>query len=190
MRSRINLATRPVENQRGFWVTISLLLLAALPLTMYALTAGVLTWQLRMTTRTRLSELQRERRALREDLNRLAAGLQEPATQELLAQNEYLNRIIRQKAFSWNIFFDRLAKNLPRNARVLSVSPILHDDGRVEVLLRMGGRTPGAIHEFMKRLEEGEHFSQVVMKSQEQRQNAGGDDPVTAQLSTVYLEGD
>lgn len=186
MKSRINLATRPIENQRGFWLAGSLLLLVALLLTAYALTEGVATWQQRMTTRTQLGELARERADLRAELDRLAGELQKPATQDLLDQNGYLNRIIRQKAFSWGTFFERLARSLPRRTRVLSVSPAMQEDGRVEVQLNMGGGSPADIHLFMKRLEEGPHFTQVILQSQDLKDNS--DDAVTAQLSVVYLE--
>jgi Tfp pilus assembly protein PilN len=186
MKSRINLATRPIVNQRSFWLAGSALFLAALLLTVYVLTAGVTTWQQRMTTRTQLRELASERVDLRADLSRLADELQDPATQELLDQNGYLNRIIQQKAFSWGTFFHRLAQSLPRRARVLSVSPSMGEDGRVEVELSVGGGSPDDIHAFMKRLEEGPHFTQVVLQSQEMGNST--DDAVTADLSVVYLE--
>ena len=188
MRTQINLATRPRVNQRGFWLAGSVLLLAALLLTAFVVTEGVAAWQQRMTTRARLGDLNRERSDLQEELNDLEDSLRDPATEKLLEENEFLNHVIRQTAFSWARFFERLSEGLPARARVLSVSPILGEGGRVNVRLRMGARSPAAIHDFMRRLEEGAHFSQVVLQTQEQ--SVAGGDRITAQLTAVYSEGE
>lgn len=187
MRTGINLASAPRLNQRGFWALGSALALAAALFTGFVVYEGVTAWQQRTTTQTYLGELRGEIRALESEIRGLISDLENPATLDSLEQMQFLNRMIRQKSFSWGAFFQRVAASLPRRARLLSIAPSLREDGLVSVELQVGGRSPAAIHRFMQSLEEADHFSQVVLGSEDTRDD--GPDRVVARLTTIYREG-
>ncbi|MFB3129082.1 MAG: hypothetical protein ACE1Y7_05190 [Lysobacteraceae bacterium] len=186
MKTAINLATRPCANQRPFWLLAGFLLLVSVVATAWVATDGVLTWRQRTTTRARLSELSRQQSQLAARQAQLESALLDPATQALLQRVGFLNRVIRQKSFSWTGFFFELQQHLPAQARVLSVSPTLQADGTVEVELRLGGRSPAAVNQCLESLEQGEKFRRVTLHAQ--AQSTARADAVVADVSAIYVE--
>ncbi len=187
MRNRINLATSPFVNYRPFALGAGLLALVTVAVTVFVGVESVRAWQERRATQARVRELQSERARLLAEQQRLEAELQDPATQKVLRRTRFFNDLIRQKNLSWTQLFFDLAEGLPRQVRILSLSPSLREDGRLQVELRVGGASPPAVIEFLRALEEGEKFAQVELHSQNYR-GGRGRDAMTAQVSVVYLQ--
>ncbi|MFQ5776620.1 MAG: hypothetical protein ACE5IP_01285 [Terriglobia bacterium] len=186
MRIPINLASRPFVNYRPFVVTAGLLALVAAGFTLFVGVEGVRTWQKRTTTQARVRELETQHQELVSQQGQLEAELQDPATVELLEHVRFLNRVIRQKGFSWTALFFDLQQRLPRQVRVLSLSPSLRDDGLVEVDIRLGSQSPQAVVRFLRSLEESDEFRQTVLHSQSRPTRAAGGDRLNADVSALY----
>ncbi len=187
MRTTVNLATRPRINQRSFWVLAPSLAVAAIAFSVFVVYQAGTMVQSQSQTRVELTRLRAERDALRSEIIQMTTRLEAPNTQRLLEEMQFLNGMIRQKSFSWGVFFERVAASLPRRVRVLAISLSMQEDGRVEVGLHVGAKSADAIHTFMRLLEEAEHFSQVTLGSENRQDN--NIDPVQARLTTRYKEG-
>lgn len=187
MRTTVNLATRPRTNQRSFWVLAPFLTVAAIAFSVFVVYQAGTMVQSQSQARVKLTLLQEEVDALGAEIIQMTSDLEAPNTQRLLEEMQFLNGMIRQKSFSWGVFFERVAASLPRRVRVLSISLSMRQNGRVEVDLSVGAKSADAIHTFMRSLEKAEHFSQVTLGSQNRQDN--NIDPVQARLTTRYKEG-
>jgi type IV pilus assembly protein PilN len=187
MRVPVNLATRPFVNVRPFVVTTAVLGGAALVLTLLVLVVGVTTWRERATTLARLHRLDSERVRLITEQRRLETELRTPATQQLLERTHFLNQLIRQKGLSWTELFFDLQQCLPLQVRILSLSPSLREDGHLLVELRVGGASAAAVIDFLRALEEGEKFRDVVLRGQ-RRGTGSASDEMTAEVTAVYVQ--
>lgn len=187
MRNTINLATSPFVNYRPFALGAGLLGVVTLAVTVFVAMESVQAWQERTAAQAHLTALKSERARLMAEQQRLESELQDPATQAVLRRTRFLNDLIRQKNLSWTQLFFDVAERLPRQVRILSVSPSLRQDGRLQVELQVGGQSPPAVIEFLRALEDAEKFDQVELHSQNYR-GGRGRDAMTAQVSVAYLQ--
>ena len=187
MKAPVNLATRPFVNGRPFVVTTVVLGGVALLLTLLVLVVGVTVWRERTTTVARLHGLDSERVRLIAAQGSLESELRAPATQQLLERTRFLNQLIREKGLSWTELFFDLQQRLPPQVRILSLSPSLREDGHLLVELRVGGASGAAVIEFLRALEEGEKFRDVMLLGQ-RRGSGAGRDQMTAEVTVVYVQ--
>lgn len=187
MRSRVNLATSPFVNYRRFALGTGLLALVALTATVWVGGESVRVWQERTSRQARLQELRAERTRLVTEQEQLESELKDPATQQVLRRTRFLNDLIRQKNLSWTQLFFDLAGRLPPRVRVMSLSPQLREDGRLEVRLRIGGESAPAVIEFLRALEEGGKFAELQLHSQN-FQPGRDSDAMTAEVSVIYRQ--
>lgn len=187
MRSSINLASDPFVNLRGFAVTAGILAVAAFGLTLWLLIHGLSTWRETTTTQGKLRGFETQRTRLLSEQHNLENELRAPGTMELLERVRFLNQLIRQKRLSWTQLVFDLQERLPAQVRILSLSPSLREDGSVLVELRLGGASPEAVIDFLRALEQGEKFRDVVLHAQAEGRGTGAD-AVDARVSAVYVQ--
>ncbi|MGH9788217.1 MAG: hypothetical protein ACRD4U_05890 [Candidatus Acidiferrales bacterium] len=187
MRRQLNLASEPFINYRPFWVTATTLGLAALALTAWLGLETYTIWRRGTEAQERLHELQQRRAELTAEQTELETELRVPHTMAVLERAGFFNQLITQKRLSWARLFVDLEKALPARARVVSLSPRLGDDGRVEVRMRVGADSEQAIVELMDALTESGKFAEVRLDSQSAEGTRG--DAVVAQLIAVYVQG-
>lgn len=187
MRSAINLASTPFVNYRSFLLTVGLLALLAVGLTGWLTVEGVQAWRERSAAHERLRELEARQAELTAEQQRLEAELRSPGTYDQLERAHFLNEMIQRKSLSWTKLFFDLQERLPARVRIRSLAPSLRDDGRLQVELRVGGQSAADVIEFLQALDEGGKFQDIVLRSQNRAAGAA-DDPVTAELSAVYVE--
>ena len=188
MRRALNLATDPYVNQRPFWVTLVALGLLAAGLTVGSIYQSVTIWRRGTAAQARLYELQKRRADLAAEQQKLEEALRVPATLAVLERAQFFNQLIGQKRLSWTQLFFDLRQALPNEARVLSLSPRLRDDGRLQVEIRLGAATNGAVVEFLEALGQSGKFTEVKLDSQSS-EGTGRADPVVAQVTAVYVQG-
>lgn len=141
----LNLSGRPFVNRRPV-VRLSLLLWAA----GVALLAGNLWlyWDF-LAGRGEVDARRREvGEAIDTEEHRIAALKDELASYHLAAQNEqvhYLNQRIQQRRFSWSRLFDELADLLPRDVRLVSLTPSAGEDRSSGRSRASAKRTPSAV---------------------------------------------
>ena len=187
MRRALNLATDPYINQRPFWVTVTTLAVLAIGLTGWSIYQGATIWRRGTAAQARLHDLQKRRADLTAEQQVLEQELRVPATLAVLERAQFFNQLIGQKRLSWTQLFFDLQQTLPADTRVLSLSPRMREDGRLQVEIRLGAASNGAVVEFLEALGQSAKFTEVKLGSQSS-EGTGRDDAVVAQVSAVYME--
>lgn len=186
MRRSLNLASDPFINYRPFAVTVSALGLVALLLTVALALQTFTVWRRGTQAQERLFELQQRREQLTAEQTLLETELREPQTMAVLERAGFFNRLINQKGLSWARLFVDLEKALPPRVRVVALTPRLRDDGRVDVRMRVGADSEGALVEFLEALGQSGKFSEYKVDSVNSQGSQG--DAVVAQLVAIYVQ--
>jgi Tfp pilus assembly protein PilN len=145
--------------------------------------------------RAELERLDRETAASRARIATLEADLRRADLVHANQRTVYLNNRIAERAFSWNLLFDRLVAALPRGVRVTRLSPETETGGRREsaaavpsdgrVLLDVQGEAEDseALLAFVDRLFAHPAFDRPSLRRE--AQNAGGN--LEFQVEVRYL---
>jgi Tfp pilus assembly protein PilN len=187
MRRPLNLATDPFINYRPFAVTTTVLGLVALVLTVALGVEALTIWRRGTEAQERRFELQQRRQQLAAEQAKLETELRDPATMAVLERAGFFNRLISQKRLSWARLFVDLEKALPARTRVVSLTPRLRDDNRVEVRMRIGADSEDALIELLEALGQSGKFPEYRVESV--TGGSGRGDAVVAQLTAVYAPG-
>lgn len=177
-----NLSTRPFYNEKLVSLAVGLVLLVAIGLTIF--------------NTLQLISLVRERRALNAHIARdrgeaaritgqadaLRRTVDQSRLQLLASSTREANSLIDQRTFSWTEFFGLIEKALPRDVRLIGVSPRV-EKGEFKIGMRVSARTPDNLKEFTDALAGTGAFYDVVL-SETQRND---DDTDTLTLVAGYL---
>jgi hypothetical protein len=177
-----NLSTRPFYNEKMVSLGVGLVLLVAIGLTIF--------------NTLQLMSLMRERRVLnahiardRGEAARITAQadavrrtVDQPRLQLLASSTREANTLIDQRTFSWTEFFGLIEKALPRDVRLLGVSPRV-EKGEFKIGMRVNTRTPENLKDFTDALAATGAFYDVVL-AETQRSD---DDTDTLTLVAGYL---
>jgi Tfp pilus assembly protein PilN len=186
MNVRLNLATKPLESQRKFYVSAGLA----------AFLGGVLFLALGWHVYSELRAKEDLRRK-EQDNARLAAQLQvrrkelddffaRPENAKLKDRVAFLNGFIDQSNFDWTRMFMDLEKTLPVGVHVMSISPQI-ENGRMFVRLTVGALTDDAKLKFLRAMENSPAFTNVVLLSVREGGPGGpGGDRSVLELNAFY----
>jgi len=185
IRTRLNLASSPVENHRRFFAAAfavgvpALVLFAGLWIRMIHDRAST------SERRVEVERLQADITGLRTQRAELERFFADPSTRLVTQQAAFLNGIIDQRSFPWTQFFLDLEHRLPGGVRILSLAPSLSGE-HVRVKMRVGALNDKSKLDFLKSLEEAKEFSALELVS-ETRPSKNNEDNDVVQLD---LEAD
>ncbi|MBN2371133.1 MAG: hypothetical protein JXO72_11675 [Vicinamibacteria bacterium] len=174
----VNLATRPLRNQRP-WI----LLVVCANLSLLVLTAIHFRTALRLRPREtaearlelaridrRLAEIQAESRAL---------DRRQPA-ESTMGEWAIIRDLVDARMFDWVDLFARLGESLPEGTRLLSITPSVKRDV-VSLSLEAVARSPETMFETVRMLEARSEFEDVYMANATAK-----DEGVASRLELVY----
>jgi Tfp pilus assembly protein PilN len=185
IRTQLNLASSPVENQRPFFVVA---LAVGLPALLLCVALCVRVVRDRAATSERRGELTRLRSDIAE-LRSQSADLErffsDPGTRLLTQRAAFLNTIIDERSFPWTEFFLNLEHRLPGGVRILTLGASLSGD-HLQVKMRVGALNDKSKLEFLKALEEAPEFSALELNSESRPSKAEDADTVQMDLMADY----
>ena len=189
MRTRINLATRPYENVRRFWLLWGLALVVALLVTAALSYAAVRGWReshrvqrLVAQERDNLGKLNLEEKKDLELLN-------SPQNRDVRLKSEFLNSLLLRKGFSWTQIFSDLEKVMPDHLHVLSITPKVNDDGEIELHVNVAGDSRLKAIELVQNMERSKAFRDAAVVAEantDTREARTAGDTVQFQISAIY----
>lgn len=141
--AEINLAARPFVNERPVRRAALLLLVGGLLL---AAANGWIYTRYVLQRTASAGELERVEAAIESEERQVARLAAELAAADLTQQNrlvEFLNQRIAERTFGWSVLFDRLEDLLPRDVRLVSLTP-REAEGSQRERARAGEGTGGA----------------------------------------------
>jgi Tfp pilus assembly protein PilN len=182
IRTRLNLASSPLESHRRFFAAA---LAVGIPALILCAVLCVNVVRDRAATSERRVEIEHLRadladlRSRRADLERFFS---DPATRLVTQRAAFLNGIIDERSFPWTQFFLDLEHRLPGGVRILTISPSLAGD-HVQVKMRVGALSDKSKLAFLKALEDAPEFSALELVSESRP--AKGEDADVALLDLV-----
>lgn len=148
----LNLASRPLRNRRLFLGILSLIVI--FNLIFLGLTV-VTTWHYSSKIKGltgSLTRLEARKKSLTREKKQLEKKI-EAVQMAITPQVERLNRLITQKSFSWELFFQSLEKLLPEDAYVVGLDPVLNQETmELEVRLRLASFSMENLVNFTRQL--------------------------------------
>jgi len=183
MKVRLNLATSPLENNRGF--LFGAFIVGGLAVALFVLLSmqAVRNWHDSSEFRAEMSRLQRELSDYRQQRRDLEDFFNSPGARRVTDRAAFLNELIHQRSFPWTKIFMDLESGLPTGVRVVSISPRM-EKGQVEVKLVVGARSDGDKIKFLKALENSAEFSRIQVVSENRPQQ--GDDKLLIEVAAWY----
>jgi type IV pilus assembly protein PilN len=160
IKININLSSRPFVNNRRFFSIVAVLLL---------LLGSVLHWNFsryrsahsrREQIKHLLSEDQARIEKLGKEQQEIMARLQKPDTGEFLDLVDYINRLIKQRTFSWTRLLNDLETLTPGNLQIVSIRPLVLGN-EVGIEITANGRSSQDYIEFISKLESSGKFYSI-----------------------------
>jgi len=165
IRTRLNLATSPVENHRRFFAAAFLIGVPALFLVAWLWLRLIRDRAATSFRRGEVERLQADIASLRNQRAELERFFSDPSTRLVTQQAAFLNGIIDERSFPWTQFFLDLEHRLPGGVRILTLSPSLSGD-HVRVKMRVGALSDKSKLDFLKALEDAQEFSGLELVSE------------------------
>lgn len=185
MRLDINLATRPYEDAREFWGRwgTGLGLLALLTLALIGWTWR--SWSNAGRDRQAIAQLQQQIAKRDRERAEAQAFLDMAANRSTRDQSQFLNGLIRRKAFSWTRVFEDLEQVMPPNLHVQSLRPEFNEQNEMQLDMRVTGDTRAAAVELVHRMETSKHFQGAQLVSEAPSSETGNG--VVATVISIYV---
>ncbi len=185
MHLDLNLATRPYEDAREFWIRWGLAVGVLALLTLVLVGFTVRGWMNAGRDRQAIAQLQAQIRERDSERASAQAYLEMAANRSTRDQSQFLNALIQRKAFSWTRVFEELEKVMPNNVHVVSLRPEINEQGQLQLDMKLVGdsRTPAV--ELVHRMESSRHFQNPQLV---QEQTAGDNgSAVIATVASIYV---
>ncbi len=186
MRLDINLATRPYEDAREFWVRWGLAVGLLGLLTLVLLGVTVNDWRKAGQDRKDIADLQAQIAERDNERAKAQAFLDMASNRSTRDQSQFLNGLIQRKSFSWTRVFEDLEQVMPPNLHVVSLRPVLTEQNQMELEMRVAGDTRSAGYELVHRMEGSRHFQGAQLES-ETFQGENGVNIVIASVVAIYV---
>jgi type IV pilus assembly protein PilN len=190
MRLDINLASRPYQNLRNFWMRWIVGLAALTLVTILIIGYTVLGLLQAHRERVAIEAIQNNIAALNEKEISAKAFLNQPDNRNTRDRSQYLNDLFHRKAFSWTRVFEDLEHVMPPRLHVVSIHPELTAANQLEIKLIVGGDSHEHALELIKKMEESKRFQDTQI-NQETRNKLGSPgqqgDNVEFDISALYV---
>jgi len=180
MRLDINLATRPYEDAREFWMRWGLGVGILGLLTLVLLGWTITGWINAGRDRHNIAELQRKIDERDRERASDQAVLELAANRSTRDQSQFLNSLIQRKSFSWTRVFEDLERVVPDNLHVVSLRPELNEQNQILLEMKVAGDTRSAAVELVHRMESSKHFANAQLVQSQAGEGSGVSSVVVA----------
>jgi type IV pilus assembly protein PilN len=185
MRLDINLANRPYEDARQFWLRWGGALAAVAVFTMVLLIGTVTGWFNARRDRAKIADLHHQIAKRDESRRGAEQFLSRPENRATRDQSQFLNQLIERKAFSWTRVLEDMEKVMPARVHLVSIHPELNEENQLSLKMTVAGDSRAKVIELEQRMEESQHFAQPYIESE----HTGGEakDQVQFEIHAEYI---
>jgi type IV pilus assembly protein PilN len=188
MRLGINLATHRYEDPRQFWMRWGLGIGVLAILTLVLIGWTVRSWTDAGRDRHYIAELQDKIAKRDQERAEAQAFLDMSSNRSTRDQSQFLNGLIRRKAFSWTRVFEDLEQVMPPNLHVVSLRPEFNEQSEMQLDMRVVGDNRLAAVELVHRMEGSRHFQGAQLVEEGSASDIGA--AVTAKIISTYIPDD
>ena len=186
MRLNINLASRPYEDARRFyltWIPVTLALL------LVAITTSVLSYQRYQESRnvrSQLADKHAQMAQLDKEYSDARATLDLPQNSGTRDQSRFLNDLFQRKSFSWTKVLSDLETVMPTGVQVVSIKPELNQQGQLQFALTVAAdRREDAIN-LTRNMEKSPRFFQPAIRAEHTKADTKGN-RITVDIVSQYV---
>jgi type IV pilus assembly protein PilN len=183
MRLDINLATRPYEDARRFWVQWGSIVAAVALLTLILVFSALSGWFSASKDRQTIRNLQRDIAERDAEKAKAEAFLNFTQNRSTRDRSQFLNELIRRKAFSWTKVFEDLERVMPPRVHLVSIHPELNEENQLAIKMQVAGDSRERVLDLVRRMEGSPHFQQTTVDVESQLQNSGD---VAFEITALY----
>src|SRR5579871_615151 len=175
MRLDINLASRPYEDARQFWMRWGTGLGVLTLVTLILLTVTITGWLNARRDHRTIS--QKKALIADRDAKRVEAEefLNRPENRTTRDDSQVLNELIERKAFSWTLVLENLEKVMPARVHLVSMNPELDEDNQLSLKMSVAGDSSDRAIELARRMEDSRRFAQTNIVGVASTQSQTGD---------------
>ena len=166
MRININLASQKYEDVRMF---VSRAGVATLAMAVFTVVLAVLAWFNYASSRkssAHIRELEQRINNLQQQRDKAVQVENQPENRVVMDENNYWNRQIKRRGFSWTQLFNDLQKIMPGRVYVISVAPELTPDNQLKLKMTIGGDSAEDLNTLVKKMEGSKKFRHTELKTQ------------------------
>jgi type IV pilus assembly protein PilN len=188
MRLDVNLASRPYEDTRQFWLRWGTGLALVIIVTLALLSETAIGWYYARQDRQMISKIRAQIASRDQERSLAEAFLNKPENRSVRDRSQFLNELIERKAFSWTQIFAELERVMPKNLHVVSIHPELDDNNELEIKLVVAGESADRAIELVRNMEKSARFRQpqiTTQNTQTASQNPG--DKVEFGITAGYV---
>ncbi len=166
MRLDINLASRPYEDARQFWMRWGTAVVVVGLFTFILLTLTIRGWVFASRDRSAMAQkrtLIAERDARRAEAEKI---LNMPQNRLMRDESQFLNQLIERKSFSWTLALESLEKVMPPRVHLLAITPGIDEDNQLSLKMAVAGDSRERALELPRRMEESKRFASTNIASE------------------------
>ncbi len=179
-----NLASAPVVNYTLHF--IGCVVLAAITIT-FAVWNGISLVQWKKENdalKKKIAQQSAQTAELQHQSNDFQKQINAIKTPAFVSETEFFNQAIKRRVFSWTELLDEFERLLPKNVRMISVSPSIQQE-RIGIRLDVSARSLDDIVELITAFQSSPNFSNVVFRSERDQD----DGQLGANVSMDYFPG-
>ena len=154
-------------------------------LTLILLFAAISGWFSASKDRQTISKLQADIAERDQERIKAEAFLNRSENRSTRDRSQFLNELIRRKAFSWTKVFEDLERVMPPRVRVVAIRPELNEDNQLAIKMQVEGDSRERALDLVRKMESSPHFRQTKIDA-ENTQSQGGKN-VSVDISALYV---
>src|SRR5690349_8830316 len=158
MRLDINLATRPYEDARQFWMRWGSALFALSVVTVLLLYFTVSGLLIAQQDRKLIRERQAQIAQRASERAKAQATLNQAQNRTMRDRSQFLNDLFERKAFSWTKVFEELERVMPARLHVVSIRPDAAPDSELIIDVTVAGGSRDRAVELVRKMEGSRGF--------------------------------
>jgi Tfp pilus assembly protein PilN len=178
----LNLSTRPFKPYRARNLGLFALLMILVAVSAYQVYSYQRFSALAAANRQEENLKRQEADKLKEQLRAINAKMKSGNAGEKLSEVEQFNQLLIRKSFSWTRVLATLERLIPEDVRVLSLQPLVDEQGKTFLNMNVRGRTLDDATRLLKALETSKAFGDVALAVEEKKENE-----VEFTLSAYYV---
>ena len=186
MKLRLNLSSKPNENNRSFLAAVAIVGVLGLIAFLILAHSANSSWQSNRGLRAEIAGLQSQIAVDQQKQQELQAYFHSSQAQHVLDRANFLNSLIGERSFPWTGIFMDLERSLPPGVRVVSISPRLVN-GRAELALKVGAQSDESKIQFLEVMEKSKAFSGMVVKQEQHVDLPCASDRIVLELTVWYM---
>jgi type IV pilus assembly protein PilN len=191
MKINVNLASRPYEDVRSFFMKWVPLLAALAVITIALSVKAYLAYRDSRQVENQIADRRQQIDKLQQEQLAAQSLLNQPENSGTRDQAQFLNSLFARKAFSWTQVMADLERIMPAQVQVVSIRPQLDADGGLQFTLDVTTNRRDSAIELVRRMETSPRFAEPQIKSESSREESFSNDSpekkVRVEIIALYI---